>query len=120
MDILNAFSSILHIVIFINPVKSDIAEQVYLREKHEDYILFIQKKYPGLGIISKVLEGDSLEDALELYSLQNDIDIISLISHRPGFFDRIFLKSTTRNMTFHSKIPVLAIPGNVVGERTRI
>jgi nucleotide-binding universal stress UspA family protein len=120
MDILNAFSSVLHVVLFINPSKTDIGDQVILREKHDDYVRFIIKKYPSLEVQARVLEGDSLEDALELYSLQNDIDIISLISHRPGFFDRIFLKSTTRNMTFHSRIPVLAIPGNVVGERTRI
>jgi nucleotide-binding universal stress UspA family protein len=111
LELVHVFSSALHLVMFIDPSKSDIADEVRLREKFLEYESFLKKKHPSLYLQSHVLEGNSLEDALELYSLKNNIDIICLVSYPKSFFEKLFLKSTTRNMTFHSRLPVLAIPG---------
>lgn len=38
------------------------------------------------------------------------IDLLVMTTHKRGFWDRIFNRSMTRSMAYHTIIPLLAIP----------
>jgi nucleotide-binding universal stress UspA family protein len=57
-----------------------------------------------------LLEGVDFEETVEKYDTTNGVDIIAMITYRRNLCESILQKSTTRNMAFHSKIPILAIP----------
>jgi nucleotide-binding universal stress UspA family protein len=91
----------------------DTADPVqYLENKHrlERYLVFLTSAYPGISFKGAVIDGKDFENAIELYHVQHETDMAALITYPKGFWEKIFHKSVTRKMAFHSTIPVLAIP----------
>ncbi len=109
-QLINLFSAQLQVAVFLDKERSDAADHTSNMKKMESYTRFLKKLLPATLIDTKVIEGDDVEHALELYSLRNDIDIIALISYPKSFMEKLFQKSVTRKMAFHSKIPVFSIP----------
>ncbi|MBA2746666.1 MAG: universal stress protein [Flavisolibacter sp.] len=116
MNLVKLLGCTLHVVVFIDKANADAADYVGNMAKMEQYKTFLHQHYPRLSIVSHVIEGESLEDSIELYSLRNNIGMIALISHKKSFLERLFQQSVTRKMAFHSKIPILSIPAVVVSE----
>jgi len=50
-----------------------------------------------------------IEDGLQQHIEDHRNDLIVMIPRHHNFFDRLFQKSITRQMTFHSKVPLLTI-----------
>jgi nucleotide-binding universal stress UspA family protein len=42
---------------------------------------------------------------------ENEIDILAMVTYQRGFWDRVFNPSKTKHMSYHTKIPLLVIPG---------
>ncbi len=45
--------------------------------------------------------------SIEEFINQNDIDIVSILQYKKSFFERIFKKSVTRELAFHTEKPLL-------------
>lgn len=76
----------------------------------------IQKRfsdlYPQLQIEYKLIDqNEGLEVALDKFTDENKIDMISLSSSRRNIFARIFNPGIARRMIFHSDTPLLVIKG---------
>ncbi len=56
------------------------------------------------------LLGRDFEDSINEYIAQNDIDLLAMITHKRSLLSRLFHQSMTRKMSYHTRVPVLAIP----------
>lgn len=52
---------------------------------------------------------DDVEKGLNEFVEKNNIGMLALIYHDQGFLNRIFGKSTSRQLTYHTKIPLLVL-----------
>jgi nucleotide-binding universal stress UspA family protein len=56
----------------------------------------------------QMLHGKDVEDQLEKYIADNSTDILILSTHHRSFFDRLFEKSITKDLTLKATIPLVA------------
>ncbi|MDD4777543.1 MAG: universal stress protein [Fermentimonas sp.] len=72
----------------------------------------LSELYPKLKIGYMLIDqSESLEETLEKYVKENNIDMISLSSSRRNIFARMFNPGIARKMLFHSNTPILVIKG---------
>ena len=70
----------------------------------------LRGKYRGLVINAEHLSGRNFEDSINDYIDRNNIDLLAMTTHKRTLLGNIFNRSLTRKMSYHSKIPILAIP----------
>jgi len=107
------FNAAINVVVFVD--KDTAHGYDYLESgKHLDrYQSFLHKKYPQAVIKSELIDGSDFENALALYESREEIDLIAMITYPKSFFDRLTGKTITKNLSMHSRIPVLAIPASL-------
>ncbi|MGH2664690.1 universal stress protein [Flavobacterium sp.] len=57
-----------------------------------------------------IIESDDIENTILDTIVKNHIDLVAMTVKHKGLLEKLFLSSIARNIVFHSKIPVLAIP----------
>ena len=70
----------------------------------------LKEQYKEETLTARHLFGKEFEETLENYIRQNEIDILAMITYQRKLLDRIFHPSMTKRMSYHTKIPLLAIP----------
>jgi len=65
--------------------------------------------YPSISYFVKY--EDDIMRALETIVNQVDADWIAMLTHKRSFFEKLYNPSLTKEMSFHSKIPLLALKG---------
>jgi len=98
------FDSTIHIVHVVTNGQS----VVEIEEKMERII--DQSGYDK--IVTIVLADASVDSAIADYIKVNRADLLVMFTHKPNFYERLFDKSVTRRMAFHSKVPLLAFKNN--------
>ena len=98
------FDSTIHIV----HVAANGESVVDLEEKMERIVS--QSGYAK--IVTIVLADASIDDAIADYIRINKADLLVMFTHKPNFYEKLFDKSVTRRMAFHSKVPLLAFKNN--------
>lgn len=71
---------------------------------------FREKSNEG-RLVFKVIEVDDFLQGINNYVTDNQIDIISLVNHRRSFLKRLFTRDHTRELLFHSDLPLYIFPG---------
>ncbi len=94
------FESTIHLVHIIPP-----GGQIDVVEKEIEAVL---RKFDYKDIITLVLVNDDLDSALDQYVQVSRADVLAMFTHELSFFEKVFDRSTTRKMAFHSRIPLLA------------
>lgn len=92
-------------IVHVNEQRSDALsaeEQLELDALKDKLILF--------SPTSHLLHGEQFTDALNHFTEKNDIQLLITFPRKHGFFDLLFRTSHTRQLVFHSNIPVLALP----------
>lgn len=74
------------------------------------YQKYLTEKYQENTLVASNVIGTEFEDSMQTYIQENKIDIMVMITYQRNFWDRLFHPSRTRMMSFHTKIPLLAIP----------
>lgn len=88
---------VLHIV--------DEGEDIEVAEERINTII----KESGYGnIVPLVTFNPDIDEAIEQYISVSNADMLAMFTHEPTFYERVFDKSMTRKMAFHSKVPLLA------------
>src|SRR5688572_571915 len=59
-------------------------------------------------VISKVIVNKNIEEAIDYYVAESKADLLTMFTHDINFYEKLFNRSVTRKMAFHSKIPLLA------------
>ncbi len=54
--------------------------------------------------------GEDVTDVLQDFSIDNNVDMLAIIPHHHSITERIFVKSETRQLIFHTQIPLLVLP----------
>jgi nucleotide-binding universal stress UspA family protein len=60
------------------------------------------------NIICKVLVNKNIDEAIDYYVNESKADLLTMFTHDVSFYEKLFNRSITRKMAFHSKIPLLA------------
>ncbi|MFT3796464.1 universal stress protein [Flavobacterium sp.] len=94
------------------PFKAHI-DVLQIKGKHNDEEESLLKKWKKHFLKSDIyfyiLASASIEDTAIDFVRLNKIDIVAMPVHEKNFFERLFLFSLSRQMAFHSQVPVLAI-----------
>jgi len=88
---------------------------VFLEHAHKApyYERKLQQRYGERELTTSQLYGDDLETALEEHIDKKHIDVLVMITYKKGFWERLFHPSLTRRMSYHSRVPLLAMPANL-------
>jgi nucleotide-binding universal stress UspA family protein len=94
------FGSTIHLVHIVPPEK-----QVDVIEAKIDGVL---KKFRYKNIVTLVLVDHDVDSAIDQYVGVSKADVLAMFTHELSFFEKVFDRSMTRKMAFHSRIPLLA------------
>src|SRR5690554_3242481 len=67
----------------------------------------LKEKYTEKDFDCRLIVGDNLLEAIDKFIEQENIDIISLTTHKRNMISRIFNPSIAKKMVFHAKTPLL-------------
>jgi len=77
------------------------------------YEKYLKETYKEETLMSAHLSGEDFGQTLQDFISKNDIDILVMVTYPMKFWNRIFKPSKTRRMSYHTKIPLLAIPAGL-------
>jgi nucleotide-binding universal stress UspA family protein len=66
------------------------------------------RKFPYKNIVTLVLVDSDIDSAIDQYAEVSKADVLAMFTHELSFFEKVFDRSMTRKMAFHSRIPLLA------------
>lgn len=111
VNLANLFSVPVHVIVFKDIDANEDADFIYNEEQLNYYLGFLKETFPRTVFKGEILEGSDFESAIDAYCVNNTAGIIAMVTYPKSFFEKFFFKSFTKNMAFHSAIPILAIPG---------
>ncbi len=95
-------------------------------DEHSDAVEFLEharsapwykemliKHYGELDMRATQLSGRHLERSLQEYIELEDVDVLVMISYKKGFWNRLLHPSQTKKISYHTKVPLLAVPAEV-------
>jgi len=97
---LQKFSSLVHLVHVTSSLKD-----VSTLEKKLDAIV---QKAGMENVIVRVMVNKNVDEAIEHYVEVSKANLLAMFTHDLSFYEKLFNRSMTRKMAFHSKIPLLA------------
>lgn len=60
------------------------------------------------NVIFRVMVNKKIDEAIDHYSGVVKADLLAMFTHDTSFYEKLFNRSVTRKMAFHSKVPLLA------------
>lgn len=54
------------------------------------------------------ISSEKVFDAINRYISKGDFDVVAMATHSRGFFDKLFHRSLTKRMAYHTRIPLLS------------
>jgi nucleotide-binding universal stress UspA family protein len=97
---LEKFDSVVHLIHIVSASK-----QVAAVEKKIDDAV---KKSGFKNVIVRVLVNKKVDEAIDHYVDTTKADLLAMFTHSPSVYEKLFDRSMTRKMAFHSKVPLLA------------
>ncbi len=67
----------------------------------------IEKEPYGENVIMDTIESEDIETGINEYIRSNNVDIVAMLMRNMGFIRRMFDPSITKQMAFHSEVPLL-------------
>lgn len=111
LELSNLFKAELHIAVFTD--EDDPAINILEHGRNiSQYEMLLKERYQQHSLTAKHLFGADFEKTLQNYISEKEIDMIAMVTYKKTFLDRIFHPSMTKRMSYHTKIPLLTIPGN--------
>jgi nucleotide-binding universal stress UspA family protein len=96
-----------HLMAFVNDEHNNMDESY---QRLASYVGQLQKKYPLTHILGEVIEGEDFATTIQDFADENGNGLLCMITHHRGLWDSIFRPSMTKEMAYHSGMPLLAIP----------
>jgi nucleotide-binding universal stress UspA family protein len=111
VEVAKLFASTIHVVVFVDTDVAEGYDYVYNIKELNHYLEFLKSAYPGVSFKAELLEGERFAETIEKYNDKNGVDIIAMITYPKTFWEKLLKKRMTKEMAFHSKVPVIAITG---------
>ncbi|MBS1752293.1 MAG: universal stress protein [Bacteroidetes bacterium] len=102
--------ALVHIAVFTDTDDKDLTNYLEHARLLNAYQDTLPTKFKHIKFKTEHLEGKEFDDTIMKYINEYSIDMLVMTTHTRGFWDRIFNRSMTRSMAYHTKIPLLAIP----------
>lgn len=97
---LEQFDSIVHLIHITPSLKA-----VSALEKQIDNVV---QKSGFKNVIVRVIVNKKIDEAIDYYVETKKVDLLTMFTHDPSFYEKLFDRSMTRKMAFHSNVPLLA------------
>lgn len=100
----------MQVVVFTD--EDDDKAQVFLdnQKKIGEYKAFLKSTYKEDTLSSVHLSGEKFDETLQSFIEENDVDVLVMVTYQGNFWSRLFNPSKTKRMSYHTTIPLLAIP----------
>lgn len=72
----------------------------------------LKEQFPNTEIFAVHLAGKHFRETLQNWINENKVDMLVMLTHRRNLIGSIFNSSMTKKMSYHTNIPLLAIPIN--------
>jgi len=95
-------------------VATDIGE--YEDQKFNWYKEKVSEKIPYSNITYELVKHYDIQEAIEDFIKYHDVDLLSMSMRKRNFFERIFGRSETKTMAYHTEIPLLAYHAAEIAE----
>ncbi|WP_066629055.1 universal stress protein [Labilibacter marinus] len=69
----------------------------------------IATHFPNIDLSFNFIEGDDVSKSINRFMDDNDAEMVAMVRHDVGFFDRIFHPSITKQMVLHPEHPMLIL-----------
>lgn len=109
-ELAGLFNSTVQIILFTDRIFTNTSD--YLQQGHDlrSYQDKFKQRYKAITIKATQLDGYKFQQTLDNYINEQNIDILAMATHKRNFLESIFNRSMTRRMSYHSRIPLLALP----------
>lgn len=110
-ELAELFNASIHLGIFTDAGTAGAID--YLNDER-GIIAFKEKlntRYKNSSLEHVHIDGEAFQATMEEYIQENGIDIISMLTHKRTFMQSIFNKSMTKKMSYHTRIPLIVLPG---------
>ena len=82
-----------------------------------DRMAILQKQFSDKKDLTfKVLEGNQLEPTIMKYLIDNEVDLLIMLTHKRSFIEDLFHYSITKKMAYHSSVPIMSIQAHSLAE----
>lgn len=109
-ELAECYKAKIQIAVFTNEASDTALTYLEHARKIPSYDEWLKEKYKDETLVVAHLFGINFEHALENFISQNEIDLLAMVTYKRSFADKIFHPSITKKMSYHTKIPLLAIP----------
>ena len=82
--------------------------EIWTAEQMKELKNSYMSEHPDANLQFEVIGEEDVEDALNRYMEDNHIDVLAMLTHKRNFFERLFHRSFTKKMVYHTHIPLLA------------
>lgn len=104
------FSATVHLVVFTDEEEATaddfLADDKAVKEAEEK----LKKLFPDIVVKAEHLSGRHFEETLQKYTESSGTDLLAMTTHKRSLIGNIFNRSITRKMSYHTTVPLLAIP----------
>lgn len=98
-----AFNARLYVVRVIKRSMDEVVERM---ETPERSIWFLTNLHPSF----EFSKGENVAKAMNTFVKQHAVDLVAVIPHEHNLFERIFTHSVTKDLVFHTHVPLLILP----------
>lgn len=106
------YNSSIQVTIFTDTDDDYVEDYDLHEEKIANFRDELKEKFPDLEIHAVHLAGQHFRQSLQNWIDNNKIDILVMLTHRRTLIGSLFNSSMTKKMSYHTNIPLLAIPEN--------
>jgi nucleotide-binding universal stress UspA family protein len=100
----------MHVAVFTNEKKDNLFTSMDHSRSVSALKEMLTEQYHFETIIVAHLFGKNFEESLQEYIRENEIEIVSMVTHKRSFTKRLFHPDIVKRLSYHTKIPLLAIP----------
>jgi len=109
-DLADSYKATVEVAVFTDEGVNDASALLeYTRNIHQ-YETMLKVQYKEETVTATHLRGADFEETLQDYLAEKQIDILVMVTHHRSLWDRLFHPSLTKRMSYHTQIPLLAIP----------
>jgi nucleotide-binding universal stress UspA family protein len=98
-----AFNSKLYVVRVIKRSMDEVAERIDTPERSIWFLTSLQPSF-------EFSKGENVAKAMNVFVKQHGVDLVAVVPHEHNLFERIFTKSVTKDLVFHTYVPLLILP----------
>ena len=91
---------------------------VYIKTKTSDVNPVVIEDWKfllkGENVIFHTVENENIKDSILNFIDSYDVDMLAMLNYKRGFFEELFKQSLTQKLSYHVKVPILALHENAV------